>query len=273
MKTFPPFSDYQDVFGSPLPARMFAKFGQPNSLPSPANLLRLSRVIYPYWRERRTERAGKRIIPTVNVRDSIMLLYIITYFSFIQGDETDTLNESYVCFRRREVKTSRKLRNSQTSVPERFKRFTEEWAVPEQLLQAIVHRENVKREHLVHSAHVMSARLEMLDLMKKNPGLAEKRDEELLIDREKPAKRHPERWVSFGFMCFRMVLILFSSAVDRVLEFLPRMTSGLRIRILKRRQWRSRGICWRVYCRRQMRTWLEERRGIGNGRMYLMYAI
>lgn len=64
---FPPFSDYQDVFSSPLPPSMFASFIVPTWISSPAQLLRLAKVIYPYWKERRIERGGHRIIPTLNV--------------------------------------------------------------------------------------------------------------------------------------------------------------------------------------------------------------
>ena len=64
---FPPFTDYQDTFSAPLPSSMFADFIAPSWLPAPAYLLRLARVVYPHWRERRLEAGGKRIIPTVNV--------------------------------------------------------------------------------------------------------------------------------------------------------------------------------------------------------------
>jgi hypothetical protein len=65
--TFPPFSDYQDTFSSPLTPSMFATFTVPTWIPQPAQLLRLAKVIYPYWRDRRVERKGHRIIPDLNV--------------------------------------------------------------------------------------------------------------------------------------------------------------------------------------------------------------
>lgn len=67
---FPPFTDYQDTFSSPLPASMFATFTFPSWIPPPAQLLRLAKVIYPHWRERRIERGGHRIIPILNVGGS-----------------------------------------------------------------------------------------------------------------------------------------------------------------------------------------------------------
>ena len=64
---FPPFTDYQDTFSAPLSPSMFADFITPSWLPAPAHLLRLGRVVFPHWRERRLEAGGKRIIPAVNV--------------------------------------------------------------------------------------------------------------------------------------------------------------------------------------------------------------
>ena len=64
---FPPFSDYQDVFSSPLPSSMFATYTVPEWIPPPATLLRIAKAIYPYWKERRIERGGHRIIPALNV--------------------------------------------------------------------------------------------------------------------------------------------------------------------------------------------------------------
>jgi len=64
---FPPFSDYQDVFSLLLSASTFAAFAVPAWMPSPVRLLCLAKAIYLHWRERRTERGGHRIIPTLNV--------------------------------------------------------------------------------------------------------------------------------------------------------------------------------------------------------------
>lgn len=222
-KTFPSFTVYQDVFSNTLPPHMFSKFGPPPWLPEPSHLVKVARIIYSYWKERRTERKGQRIIPTVNVSVfDLFPSFQCTHLS-LQGDEADTLNESYVCFRRREVKTTRKLRNSQTSVPTRFIRFTAEWEFPQQLLESVVHREKMKREHLVQSANITAMRLEMLDLARRNPGFAEKRDEELLLDREKVAKRQNDVYVFHGL--FFNVLTDVGSGVQATDILLPGQTS------------------------------------------------
>jgi enhancer of polycomb-like protein len=64
---FPAFSEYQDTVSSPLQPTTFAAFSVPSWIPSPSNLSRIGRVVYPYWKERRLERGGHRIIPTLNV--------------------------------------------------------------------------------------------------------------------------------------------------------------------------------------------------------------
>ncbi len=66
--TFPEFSNYHDTFANPLPASLFARFFVPRGIPPPLQLLRMARLIYPYWKERRIERGGQRIIPQLNVR-------------------------------------------------------------------------------------------------------------------------------------------------------------------------------------------------------------
>lgn len=46
----------------------FAALTVPSWIPQPHQLLRFAKVIYPYWKERRVERGGHRILPTLNVR-------------------------------------------------------------------------------------------------------------------------------------------------------------------------------------------------------------
>ena len=65
---FPAFVDYQDVFSSPLAPTVFATFIPPSWIPEPQVLLRIAMAIYPHWKERRVDRGGHRIIPTLNVR-------------------------------------------------------------------------------------------------------------------------------------------------------------------------------------------------------------
>ncbi|TFK38452.1 enhancer of polycomb-like-domain-containing protein [Crucibulum laeve] len=169
--TFPGFSDYQETFASPLPANIFSTFSVPTWIPPPVQLIRIARVVYPYWKERRVERGGHRIIPALN------------------GDEADTLNESYVCFRRREIKAVRKTRASQVTSSDKLARLQSEMSYPLQLAKELLAREKVKREASQQAQIVWEKRMGLVDLKRKFPDLGDKADEELLIDKERNIKK------------------------------------------------------------------------------------
>lgn len=63
----PPFTDYQDTFANPLPPPTFASFLVSEWIPEPEKLCKIAKVVYPHWRQRRTDREGHRIIPSLNV--------------------------------------------------------------------------------------------------------------------------------------------------------------------------------------------------------------
>ncbi|KAJ8088802.1 Enhancer of polycomb-like protein 1 [Marasmius tenuissimus] len=172
---FPPFVDYQDTFSSSLSSSIFASHKAPSWLPSPTDLLQMAKTIYPYWKERRLERSGHSIIPNLNF------------------DESDTPNESFVCFRRRDVKAARKTRAAQVSSSDKLYRLQIELAQALQLADLVLQREQVKRESSAQSKHVWEQRQEFMELKLKNPMLSEKGDEELLIDKERPTKKESTR--------------------------------------------------------------------------------
>ncbi|KAH9927133.1 enhancer of polycomb-like-domain-containing protein [Epithele typhae] len=170
---FPPFSEYQDTFATPLPPDMFACYSAPSWIPAPAQMLRFARLVYPYWRERRIERGGHRIIPAVNL------------------DESDTKNESYICFRRREIKAVRKTRASQTSFSDRMVRLQSELSMALDLVQMVQQRETLKHESESHNSIVWAKRRSLADLKRAQPSLGAKDDEELFWekDKERPPKK------------------------------------------------------------------------------------
>ncbi|KAI0372048.1 hypothetical protein BV20DRAFT_978623 [Pilatotrama ljubarskyi] len=168
---FPPFSDYQDTFAAPLKPEMFAVYQVPDWVPHPQLLLRYARVIYPYWRERRLERGGHRIIPTVNL------------------DETDTKNESYICFRRREIKAVRKTRASQASYSDRMVRLQTELGTALDIVRMVQQREVLKRDTQSQNHLVWDKRHVLADLKRAHPSLGAKEDDELFLDRERPPKK------------------------------------------------------------------------------------
>ncbi|KAK7031410.1 enhancer of polycomb-like protein [Favolaschia claudopus] len=168
---FPPFADYQDTFSSPLAPADFAAFVVPSWIPPPSTLVRIARAIYPHWKERRLEREGRRIIPTLNF------------------DEGDVLNESYICFRRREIKAVRKTRASQITSSDKLLRLQSEFSYPFDLAKAVLAREGLKQESARQQQAVWEKRQAVADLKRKYPTLGDKADEELLVDKERPPKK------------------------------------------------------------------------------------
>ena len=143
----------------PLPPATFATFTVPVWVPTPSQLTRIARIIYPYWRERRTERGGHRIIPTLNV--SYSPAYLISPTDpFVQFDETDTQNESYICFRRREIKAVRKTRASQVTSSDNL-RLQSELLSSLDLAKNVLNREALKRDVAYQSQNVWEKRLKL----------------------------------------------------------------------------------------------------------------
>ncbi|XP_006456605.1 hypothetical protein AGABI2DRAFT_195675 [Agaricus bisporus var. bisporus H97] len=170
--SFPAFSDYQDTFSNDLPASIFATFVVPSWIPKPPQLLRIARTVYSYWKERRVERHCHRIIPTLN------------------GDESDTLNESYICFRRREIKAVRKTRASQVTSSDKLARLQAELSYPLELAKLVLSRENIKKDFAQQAQEVWEKRLGLVDLRRLHPAaFADKADEEILVDKERPVKK------------------------------------------------------------------------------------
>ncbi|KAJ3557054.1 hypothetical protein NP233_g11834 [Leucocoprinus birnbaumii] len=169
---FPAFTDYQDTFSTDLPGSMFASFTAPSWIPKPPQLLRIARQVYPYWKERRLERVGHRIIPTLN------------------GDESDTLNESYICFRRREIKAVRKTRASQVTSSDKLTRLQAELSYPLELARLLIDREHTKKVSAQQSQVVWEKRQALADLKRiHSAAFNDKADEELLVDKERPVKK------------------------------------------------------------------------------------
>jgi hypothetical protein len=64
----------------------------------PPHELRLAKVIYLYWRDRRVERKGHKVIPHLNVSIKFNSVNRSWGSTPCQFDESDVPNESYVCF-------------------------------------------------------------------------------------------------------------------------------------------------------------------------------
>jgi enhancer of polycomb-like protein len=188
---FPAFADYQDVFSIPLTPSTFATCIVPSWIPTAAALLRIAKAVYPHWKDRRIERGGYRIIPALNVRFSVAftVAYPLTY---LKGDESDILNESYICFRRREIKATRKTRASQVTTSDKLTRLQAELQYPLELARSILARETLKKECTDQSQDIWEKRLAFVELKRKFSTFNDKGDEELLIDKERPVKKSVE---------------------------------------------------------------------------------
>lgn len=108
---------------------------------------------------------------------------------FLQYDESDSKNESYICFRRREIKAVRKTRTAQVSSSDKLLRIKGELASAHELTRNILTRETQKREVLLESKNVWEKRMVLVDLKRKFPQLGGRDEEELLYDRERVAKK------------------------------------------------------------------------------------
>ncbi|KAG6856960.1 hypothetical protein H0H87_011630 [Tephrocybe sp. NHM501043] len=173
--TFPSFQEYQETFSTTLPAHTFESYSLPSWIPPSQSLLRIARTIYPYWKERRLERGGHRIIPILNF------------------DESDMPNESYICFRRREIKAVRKTRAQQAPASDKLIRLQLELTYPLELAKTLLSRETYKKEAAQSTQQVWGKRLGLVDLKRKYPSLGDRGDEELLVDKEKPKKTETVR--------------------------------------------------------------------------------
>ncbi|GAA5959561.1 hypothetical protein JCM21900_003197 [Sporobolomyces salmonicolor] len=152
----PVLADFEDAFDDILRPRLRA-------------LRPYAKIVYPHWRERRVQRHGKRIIPQLDY------------------DESNEQNP-YVCFRRRELKTSRKTRRSDQQNLERLIRLRNDLYAAHALMVKVAERERLKLEAIEVERQVFDRRCEMRELKRR---LNEPDgDEELLISRrEKKRKR------------------------------------------------------------------------------------
>ncbi|KAI5116776.1 hypothetical protein M0805_008731 [Coniferiporia weirii] len=172
--SIPPFADYNDIFANELPHSFFATYMRPTDIPIPSTLVRMARAVYPHWRDRKIEREGHRIMPALNF------------------DESDSKNESYICFRRREIKAIRKTRTAQVSSSDKLLRLKSELTHASELARNIMKREMLKRVGHVEAKAVWERRMALVDLRRRFPAFAGRDEEELLFDKERvPKKQKP----------------------------------------------------------------------------------
>jgi hypothetical protein len=155
-----------------------------------------------------------------------------------QFDETDTSNESYVCFRRLELKAVRKTRASQATFSDKLVRLQSELSVSLELAKFVVEREKLKKESAKQSQNVWEKRLNVAELKRKFPSLGDKGDEELLQDKERAPKiPKMDGYVLFHLystisnVIFACTVVCLASNCGRtviptLLHYMPRRLSG-----------------------------------------------
>ncbi|KAJ7730202.1 hypothetical protein B0H14DRAFT_3616866 [Mycena olivaceomarginata] len=167
----PDFSLYQHYFLKPLPADVFASYVTPSWMPPPALLVRIARTVFPHWKHRRSLLKGGRIRPSLNY------------------DESNFLNESYICFRRRDNKPVRKTRAGQAANnADKLAQLYQNLSQVLDIANAVLMRESVKQAAAVQSHNVWRARQLMADVLRRFPSLITKADEERLLEKPRETK-------------------------------------------------------------------------------------
>ncbi|PTB62823.1 hypothetical protein BBK36DRAFT_1183581 [Trichoderma citrinoviride] len=141
-----------------------------NQLGSTA-ILQHAKQIYEYWKSRRLEAGNKPLRPTIK---------------FETHQETDD-TDPYVCFRRREVRQTRKTRSRDTKIAETLKRFRRELEDGRQLVLLAYEREMMKRDLLQMDRAIFEERARLKQIKTR---LGIKGDDEDLVN-QKSQKRKP----------------------------------------------------------------------------------
>ncbi|KAK6453573.1 hypothetical protein FP744_10009825 [Trichoderma asperellum] len=135
------------------------------------NILLHAKQIYEYWKSKRQEQGNKPLHATIK---------------FETHQETDD-TDPYVCFRRREVRQTRKTRSRDTKIAETLKRFRRELEDGRQLVLMAYEREMMKRDLLQVDRAIFEERARLKQIKTK---LGIKGDDEDLVN-QKSQKRKP----------------------------------------------------------------------------------
>ncbi|GAA6033410.1 hypothetical protein JCM8097_006737 [Rhodosporidiobolus ruineniae] len=139
--------------------------------PHLAKLRPYAKDVYPHWRSRRVARGGKSVIPQLDY------------------DESNE-NNPYVCFRRRELKTSRKTRRSDQQNLERLIRLRNDLFAAHALMLKVQERERLKLDGIQVERKVFEGRCEVRELKRR---LNEPDgDEDLLVSRREKKRRRED---------------------------------------------------------------------------------
>ncbi|KAF2768490.1 hypothetical protein EJ03DRAFT_343976 [Teratosphaeria nubilosa] len=144
------------------------------SQPLPLEAQKWLRPIYDYWASKKT--GHPQLMPAIKVR---------VLDTANEADDSDP----YVCFRRREVRQTRKTRGRDAQVVEKLKKLRNEMEQARQLLQMVNQREKLNMESLVVARKVFNERKELKKVKVAQNIVGDKGDdEELLVDQKRIVK-------------------------------------------------------------------------------------
>lgn len=125
------------------------------------------KLIYPHWMLRKDSKA---IMPSIKLR-------LLDNTS--DADDADP----YVCFRRREVRQTRKTRGRDAQIVEKLKKLRLELETSRQLVQMVNQREQLNKQNLETSRKVFEQRASLKKVKQERGIIGEKgEDEELLVN-------------------------------------------------------------------------------------------
>ncbi|EMC97181.1 hypothetical protein BAUCODRAFT_46691, partial [Baudoinia panamericana UAMH 10762] len=133
--------------------------------------------IYKYWIVRKGSRP---LMPTIKVR---------VLDTAAEADDADP----YVCFRRREVRQTRKTRGRDAQVVEKLKKLRLELEQARSLVSLVVDRERLNKENLEVSHRVFEQRKQLKEVKVAKGITGDKGDDEELLVNQKPAGKPKAR--------------------------------------------------------------------------------
>lgn len=144
-----------------------------------------ARAIYDHWRARRMQKGNRPLQPQLKVRELRRRIKVINCMlthslQFETGQETDDA-DPYVCFRRREVRQTRKTRGRDAQSAEKLRRLRKELEDARQLLALVRQRELARKEMFDIEKQIFLQRAEVKE-MKRKLGIRD--DDEDLINQK-----------------------------------------------------------------------------------------
>lgn len=159
---------------------------------------RFLKPIYQYWA---SKKGSRPLMPTIKVR-------VLDTTS--EADDADP----YVCFRRREVRQTRKTRGRDAQVVEKLKKLRLELEQARQLVQLVRDREELNKTNLEISRRVFQQRRQLKEVKVQKNIVGEKGEDEELLVNQRPQPKPKAREGRPG----PMLKLSNNRSVDRVAE-------------------------------------------------------